>query len=53
MTNAEKFKEVFGAEPDKDNCPFNYCRHEKCPGEDELSCSYMFWDAEYKELENE
>lgn len=46
-TNAEKFKEVFGYEPDTHTCPFDKCRQE-CIGWDENGCSTLYWEDEYK-----
>ena len=51
MTNAEKYKEVFGFPPDYDNCPTELCG--ECP----IDCSVDFererifdwWNEEYKE----
>ena len=53
MNNAEKFKEVFGVEPDIDNCPL------KCDNQDSESfrfsqcvnhCDrFKWWFQEYKE----
>lgn len=47
MTNAEKFKEVFGFEPDKSSCPTVWCID--CPLR---SCdsALEWWDSEYKGL---
>lgn len=51
MTNAEKYKEVFGFEPDKGNCPSNDCG--TCPLHDcdcrPLKAAVDWWDSEYKE----
>ena len=48
MTNAEKFKEVFGMDPDISECPCNDCG--KCPVNFryEPGCSYEWWQHEYK-----
>ena len=49
MTNAEKFKEVFGIPPDKGNCPTECC--EFCPiGSIGTKCVFVcdWWDEEYK-----
>lgn len=48
MTNAEKFKEVFGFEVIKASCPLKIscgdCKYNnKLP-----DCSYNFWNEEYK-----
>ena len=49
MTNAEKYKEVFGFPPDKANCPTERC--EECPGHvEECLCTCKWWDEEYKEV---
>ena len=60
MTNAEKFKQIFGFEVATNICPFNdaksysYCR-DKCkyfvPLEsmEITDCLYKFWNDEYKE----
>lgn len=53
MTNAEKYKEVFGLEPNN-GCPTWYCP--SCPMFEE--CSYpqqevyvhQWWSNEYKEI---
>ena len=54
MTNAEKYKEVFGFEPDMKSCPTYLCLN--CPccenTDGDYSCnsnSRMWWDSEYKE----
>ena len=54
MTNAEKYKEVFGFPPDRGNCPAEECKI--CP----INCSAGFgcenilkwWDKEYKGVNN-
>lgn len=46
MTNADKFKEVFGFRPDK--CPTTFCNTQKCA----VCDGYRFWVQEYKEPEN-
>lgn len=52
MTNAEKYKEVFGLTPDKGSCPTELC--EDCPGHvEECICTCKWWDEEYKEVPNE
>lgn len=52
LTNADKFKEVFGFFPNEDACPHNtdYCK-EKCP----LVCypGIVFWKQEYKAPDKE
>lgn len=56
MTNAEKYKEIFGMDVDLSNCPTKEC--EDCPCArinefDEISCfgasTYEWWSKEYKE----
>ena len=48
MTNAEKFKEVFGIYPAKANCPLGMpCS--KCNYKHRQGCSYHWWNEEYKE----
>lgn len=48
MTNAEKYKEVFGMEPAKECCPTSSCSN--CPGklDDHGLCTFNFWNMEYK-----
>jgi hypothetical protein len=50
MTNAEKFKEVFGFYPDVDACvmiePCPCCKYDDCISPD---CANNFWNDEYKE----
>lgn len=56
MTNAEKFKEVFGIDPDTDSVPIHCedCKYNNlygsCGGSDNKCESW--WDEEYKELKN-
>ena len=58
MTNEEKFKEVFGLDPDLNACPLaaKYCNDNivsYCgPGVDPADrCKYFsFWTDEYKEV---
>ena len=50
MTNFDKFMEVFGEEPDRDNCPVscstdNPC-YEDCKGNGH---GFYWWRQEYKE----
>ena len=45
MTNAEKYKEVFGMEVDQDMCPTKDCPN--CPCENCETAS-TFWEKEYK-----
>lgn len=59
MTNAEKYKEVFGIEADRNACPTKECS--ECPyrkDNDDVfpSCFYgcsEWWDSEYKEAKND
>lgn len=48
MTNAEKYKEVFGMEPAKECCPTSSCSD--CPGklDDHGLCTFNFWNKEYE-----
>ena len=56
MTNAEKYTEVFGIEPDTIACPTKLC--ENCPNNDPkhsrgpFNCGNHFWTDEYKEPTN-
>lgn len=47
MTNAEKFKQIFGLGADTDSCPLLACycnKHGGC-----ITCEYArFWEKEYK-----
>lgn len=45
MTNAEKYKEVFGMEVDPSMCPTKDCSN--CPCENCRTTS-TFWEKEYK-----
>ena len=48
MTNAEKYKEVFGLLPDKESCPTECC--EFCPAhKEECLCNCKWWDEEYND----
>ncbi len=48
MTNAEKFEEIFGLEPDTTQCPIEDCS--KCPlYDEEYYCTETWWESEYKE----
>ena len=53
VTNAEKFKEVFGREPDTQACVTPPIRCEDCeyyiPDDTECRVQAKFWYAEYKE----
>lgn len=55
MTNKEKYKEVFGMEPDLVACPTNSC--DECPVKDKPECTFLmeesWWSKEYKEPNNE
>lgn len=58
MTNAEKFKEVFGAIPTITHCPILYredCK--KCKGYRNTNyldcCGSDWWNSEYKEKKND
>lgn len=48
MTNAEKYKEVFGFEPEREICPTAYCKNCPVDGQD-CGKDYKWWDEEYKE----
>lgn len=59
MTNAEKYKEVFGMDVDPSNCPSSDCIDCPCGQRNELgdfSCigasTYEWWRKEYKEVLN-
>lgn len=49
MTNAEKFKEVFGEKPNKTDCPI-YSRGvcASCPFKNKWDCEEAWWNSEYK-----
>lgn len=54
MTNKEKFKEVFGFEPDTNICIMNakVCNETKCPE----NCNYkaqFWWNEEYEKVDDE
>ena len=61
MTNAEKYKEVFGMEVDPSTCPTKEC--EDCPCalmnhiNSDVLCtggsSYEWWNREYPEVNND
>ena len=54
ITNAEKYKEVFGFEPEKTMCPTPDC--EKCPNRKYgFSCrgELKWWDISFTESEAE
>lgn len=50
MTNAEKYKEVFGFPLSKSFCPAEKC--EICPMEAATCDCEKWWNAEYKESED-
>ena len=53
MTNAEKYKEVFGIEVDKSMCPTLKC--DCCPLDCEKNgpgCTDEYWNKEYKGVNN-
>ncbi len=53
MTNAEKYKEVFGFEPDIKSCPTDNCN--VCPLANQKYCTENksdWWNSEYKENNN-
>ena len=59
MTNAEKYKEVFGMPADISNCPTADCTICPCGqinARGELSCigasTYVWWNKEYKGVNN-
>lgn len=56
MTNAEKYKEVFGFSVDPSNCPSTTCEGCPCAMKNivgDISCidasTYEWWKSEYKE----
>lgn len=59
MTNAEKYKEVFGMEVDPSMCPTTTCDVCPCAMKNNLGdisctggCTYEWWKKEYKEVVN-
>ena len=54
MTNAEKYKEVFGITPDPQACPTYECTECPCYDPDSVGChcssTHKWWAAEYKEV---
>lgn len=53
MTNAEKYKEVFGFPPDEGKCPTESCDFCPCNFNGEFYCKmHNWWDEEYKEVVN-
>ena len=56
MTNAEKFKEVFGVVPSTKYCPIVYLEDcKKCKGYFKYigCCGSDWWNSEYKEKTDE
>ena len=53
MTNKEKFKEVFGYEPDTTECLHKASDCPNCPYNKEWDCSESLWKDEYKESKHE
>jgi len=57
MTNAEKYKEVFGFPPDTGNCPAEDCSVCPCSQmkiKEIYECmTYDWWNKEYKEKKND
>lgn len=56
MTNAEKYIEIFGFEPDMSACPTNNCKN--CPRSNIRSIcrntnTLNWWEEDYKETNNE
>lgn len=52
MTNSEKYQEVFGFPPDKNNCPTINC--DTCPANTkEPICVCKWWDEEYKGVKDD
>lgn len=50
MTNKEKFIEIFGVEPDIDNCPILCAANDfDCPYVKTYCYSGKWWEEEYKE----
>lgn len=58
MTNAEKYAEVFGLNPDTSNCPTDDCNVCPCAVKDPdikggIACMasrcHVWWNSEYKE----
>lgn len=50
MTNAEKFREVFGRNPDKSTCPLDDCT--TCKYLQGALCTHQWWNDEFKEAYN-
>ena len=57
MTNAEKYEEIFGYEPDKGMCPARLCKDCPLSPDGRTTCPagypYSWWTSEYKGGENE
>jgi len=51
ITNAQKFKEVFGLEPKSDRCP-PFATNDYCTGRKCIDCM-SWWDEPYKEPEHD
>ena len=51
MTNAEKYKEVFGFEPNKYGCVAKEC--DSCPLIGTNCKTHNWWNKEYKENKDE
>lgn len=53
MSNAEKYKEVFGLDVDREMCPTKECEFCPCRNTDGglnlCGGTYAWWDSEYKE----
>ena len=59
MTNAEKYKEVFGMEVDPSMCPTMTCDNCPCGKMDKYgdvsciaACTYKWWNKKYKGVTN-
>ena len=52
MTNAEKYKEVFGMEVDYASCPTEDCTNCPLHGTCSVGCTYDWWKSEYKGVTN-
>lgn len=59
MTNAEKYKEVFGMEVAPASCPTKECTDCPCHTRDNeldfclAANTYRWWNTEYKEVNND
>lgn len=47
MTNAEKFKEVFGHDVETNACPQKDVECEKCELFNDRTCTETFWNSKY------